>query len=98
MSKGSVDLKILKDLVAALENSITAADQIRENKSSQSDFIVEMSKSIGLAAGVMQEAAMLVMDIQSVLSGGADTSAAKDPAMKSILSFIKGGGTPGGTN
>lgn len=72
MSKSEVDLTLLKRLVVELESQMTAVEALKTNKSDRIELNVEASKAIGLASGVMQEAAMLVMDIQ-VLAGGQPT-------------------------
>jgi hypothetical protein len=93
-----IDLDVLKQLVGELESTLSTADSIRADANSKvSEYIVEMSKAAGLAAGVMQEAAMLVMDVQTAvqLSQG---PAPKEDGLKSLMNILKGGGNLPGSN
>ena len=94
-----VDLTLLKKLVGELENTLNTADGIKKsgspsNSTNVNDYIVEMSKATGLATGVMQEAAMLIMDIGSFVGAGVGAPP-KNDSMKDLLSLIKGGGSSG---
>lgn len=98
MAKTKVELKLLKDLVKELEESLAAADRITDATEVDNDkFVVEMSKASGLAAGIMQESSMLVMDCYGAirLSQGPVT---KDDGLKDIMSLIKGATKPSGAN
>lgn len=94
-----VNLDLLKQLVGELEASLQTADGINKSgaDSSKNDYIVEMSKAAGLAAGIMTESSMLVVDIQGVIhttSGVAsgDTKSAVN-YLEKILGPLKGGGS-----
>jgi hypothetical protein len=94
MSKAKVDLTVLKRLVSELEIQLDDANVITEGsltKDAMVDYTVEMSKASGLAAGVMKEAGMLVMDIESLVSGSAGNSANKDMLSK-LMQGTKGPG------
>jgi hypothetical protein len=96
MKNLKVDLTLLKKLVAELETSLAASESIRGSKDpSLNDFVVECSKAAGLAAGVMQESSMLILDIQSLVR------ASQSPAPKGggdFLDKLLGGMKPGGGN
>ena len=91
----AIDLTLLKKLVGELEVSIQAAEGIKTSiELDKTEYIVEMSKAAGLCAGVMQEAGMLISDLQSatiaVQSGG---TPAKTDFLDKILGPLKGGGS-----
>ena len=68
MAKMKVNLSILKKLVAELEAGLDAAEGLKTKEdASIGDYVVEMSKAAGLAAGIMQEGSFLVNDIQAVV-------------------------------
>lgn len=84
MSKvNKVNLDLLKKLVGELESSLNTAEGV---KSDHNEYVVELSKAAGLAAGVMQEASFLVLDIHSMTQ--------QAPAKSSLLDILK----PGGSN
>lgn len=94
-----VNLDLLKQLVGELEASLQTADGINKSgaESSKNDYVVELSKAAGLAAGVMTEAALVTADIQGVIyatsSGGAATgSKSAADYLEKILGPLKGGG------
>jgi hypothetical protein len=69
MKPGKVDLDLLKRLVAELEISLNTAYGIKTDlKSEKEEYVIEMSKATGLASGVMTEAALIVGDIQHLLT------------------------------
>lgn len=94
MSKSKVDLDLLKRLVSELESALSVADGIKTDVGSQkNEYVVEMSKAIGFAAGIMAEAGMLMGDIQhTVQQAGAPPVS---PDFSKLLNFLKG---PGSTN
>lgn len=63
----NIDLSLLKRLVNELENSLNLSMKIKETNNS-ADFIVEMAKTAGIAAGIVKEASLLVGDIAQVAS------------------------------
>jgi hypothetical protein len=65
-----VDLTLVKRLVAELELVLTGLDELKANPDNNVEFIVQASKASGLATGIMQEAALLTMDIQALIQGG----------------------------
>lgn len=100
VKSAKVDLKLLKRLVGELEASLATAEGIKADAEAADgdvqEYIVEMSKCAGLAAGVMAESTCLVGDIQSAI-GHAQSPAKADPLSK-LLAGIKGGGGLPGTN
>lgn len=66
MSKlAKIDLKLLKEFVSELERSLNSADGIRIAAGDKNQYLIEMSKAAGLASGIMQEAILLIADIQA---------------------------------
>lgn len=100
MAKASkIDLALLKKLVGELETSIQTADGIKSDATADTttDYVVEMSKAAGLAAGVMQEASLLILDIHGLVYSSQGLPGSKgtggDALLDKILgSFGKGGG------
>lgn len=89
------DLNILRKLVAQLEASLEASEQIKKaNDSDIADFVVEMSKASGLLAGLMQESTMLIGDISTIVRVSQQpTQPQKTPDfLDKILGGIKGSG------
>jgi hypothetical protein len=93
-----VDLTLLKKLVGELESSLTTADGIKTAEGDVTEYIVELSKAAGLTAGVMQEAGMLIGDIQSQVMQVQSPGPAKSDFLEKLLGGIKGGGLTGGGN
>jgi hypothetical protein len=91
-----VDLELVKKLVAELENSLTLAENIpTTTKEGMRNYIVEMQKSAGLAAGVMSEAALLVLDIKTLTTSIQGASPKSTAALDKFLGALKGGGFDG---
>lgn len=65
LPKIKVDLSLIKKFISELEESLNVAEAIRETSSN--DYIVEMSKSYGLASGAAAEATALMGDIQAMV-------------------------------
>lgn len=104
MSKGPrVDLTLLKRLVAELESALTASESLKddsskENKEATNDYVVEMSKCAGLAAGVMAESTLLVGDIQTAIQLAQGPGSSKSDPLTKLLGSLKGGGGLTGSN
>jgi hypothetical protein len=95
MAKNKVDLTTLKRLVAELEATLNTAEGIQTDVSGDKvEYIVEMNKATGLAAGAMMEAGLLMGDIQHLIQG-AGTPATKSDFLEKLLGSLKG---PGNTN
>ena len=96
-----VDLKLLKRLVGELEASLATAEGIKQDTEAAEgdleEYIVEMSKCAGLAAGVMAESTCLVGDIQAAIGHAQSPPKGSDPLSK-LLAGLKGGGGLPGTN
>jgi len=88
--KKPVDLTLLKRLVSELETTLTASEAI-DSKANKNELVVEMSKAAGIAAGVMNEAAALIGDIQYV-AGSAGTVASGQDLLGKLMSGLKGTG------
>jgi len=94
-----VDLTLLKKFVGELENSLSTADGIKTSEGDISEYIVELSKAAGLCAGIMQEAAMLVADVQAqVMAVQSPAPAAKADIFEKLLGSLKGPGNGGNSN
>jgi hypothetical protein len=98
MSKVSkVNLTLLKRLVSELEASIATAETIKTSAETSdgtnNEYIVEMSKAAGLAAGVMSESSMLIMDIQSLVTKAqAPVPGGKSDFLDKLMGGFKGPG------
>lgn len=94
MSKPKVDLTLLKRLVAELESAVGTVEGIQTDvNTDHNEFMVEASKAAGLAAGVMQEAAVVLMQLHDTMDGTQNSAGAQD-FLDKILSPFK----PGSTN
>lgn len=91
-----IDLTLLKRLVNELEGSLNSAELIKSDKDLH-DYVIEMSKAAGLAAGVMTEAGLLVGDIGGMVQNVQSPTSDKDNLSK-ILGALKGGGGLPGSN
>jgi hypothetical protein len=97
MPKSKIDLTVLKRMVEELEASLGRADEIRAKPTAENrvDWIVELNKATGLAAGVLTEAGLLMGDIQHLVAGvaGGGADSAKQDFIKQLLGGLKGPGT-----
>ncbi len=94
MSKSKIDLATLKRLVAELESTLAVAEGIKTDVNADKiEYVVEMNKATGLAAGVMTEAALLMGDCQQLIQGAGSPS--KADFLEKLLGGLKG---PGGSN
>lgn len=90
MSK-KIDLDTIKRLMAELESTLSAAENITTDvKADKIEYLVEMNKATGLAAGVMMEAALLMGDIQHLIQGAG--APPKADFLEKLLGPLKGGG------
>lgn len=97
MSKESkVDLTLLKKFVGELESGLQVADGIRTSEGDMAEYLVELAKANGIAAAVMQEAAMLVGDIQNQMMKIQNPTSSKNDFIEKLLGSAKGGGPLGG--
>ncbi len=93
MAKNKVDLTIVKRLLAELEATLATAEGINTDVNADKvEYVVEMNKATGLAAGVMTEAGLLMGDIQSLIQG-AGSSTTKADFLEKLLGSLKGPGT-----
>jgi len=99
MSKNRDDVKVslvlLKKLVDSLESTLDGANAIAETKTDDnvSDYVVEMSKGTGIAAGIVAEASLLVADIRQAIKLNTSPSGQKDDGLSSLLEALKGPGS-----
>jgi len=87
-----IDISLLKKLVGELENHLNVAEGIRKDEADIQEYIVEMSRAAGLAAGVMSEAALLIGDIHAGVKSVQQVSA-KNDFLDKLLGGLKGPGT-----
>lgn len=91
MSKSKIELATLKRLVSELEATLSATEGIKTDiNADKIEYVVEMNKATGLAAGVMTEAAVIMGDIQSLIQGVGTPS--KADFLEKILGPLKGSG------
>ncbi len=97
MAKNEINLDLLKRMVSELETSLEKAKEIKAKPTAENriDWVVEMNKATGLAAGVLTEAGMLMGDIQHLVAGitGGASESTKQDFIKQLLGGIKGGGS-----
>lgn len=96
-----VSLVLLKQLYESLESSINAADAVIEDKDPKkiNEYIIEMSKCMGIAAGVVQEATLVIGDIRAAVRINTQPGAAtKDDSLTSLLNILGGKDMPGSNN
>lgn len=84
-----VDLKLLKRFISELELALEAGEKIRTEKTDKDKYVIEMSKAMGLIAGVVTEATMLMGDLQNAMSQTGLPPLNKDDIINRILG--KGG-------
>ena len=93
MSKNKVNLDVLKRLVSELETSLVQAEGIA--KTEKLDYVVELSKASGLAAGILTEAGLLMQDIQYLVTGINGPPSSKQELLDKLLGGLK---VPGSSN
>lgn len=95
MSKSKVDLSLLKRLVGELDSMIAAAEGMSTDvKADKNEWVLELSKATGVAAGIMTEAGLLMGDIQHLIAGS-PAGAPKSDLLEKLFGGLKG---PGNTN
>jgi hypothetical protein len=92
-----VQLTLLKKYVEALEKSLDTADSIKEGADAGSDvteYMLEMARAAGISMAIMQEASMLVGDMQQLVKSTTSygVKPASDP-LSDLFSKFKLGGT-----
>jgi len=90
-----VDLSLLKKLTEELEQGLNAAEEKRAAGSSSHnlEYLVELSKAMGLASSIAFESAALMQDIRVLISQGQGPS--KEDAIAKLLGSLSGGGLGG---
>jgi len=94
----TVNLTLLKKLVGELETVLAGAEAIKANPTDDNiyEYVIEMSKCTGLAAGLIQEATLIIGDISYVTKANTSGTLSKDESLASLLGTLKGGsGMPG---
>jgi hypothetical protein len=102
------DLTLLKEMVTVLETQLEEAYMIRNSfKNDKSgevhrQFIIEVSKSVGILSGIAGEASLLIGDLQKIMQYSYQNPYQKDSdsadVVSTILSSIKGSDTGGTRN
>lgn len=96
-----VSLVLLKQLVESLETSLNATEAIAEERDPAriNEYVIEMSKCMGIAAGLVQESTLIVGDIQAATRLNTVPSAKKGDGLSDLLSILGGkSGVPGSKN
>lgn len=94
LKTNKVNLSLLKRLVSELENSLASADKFESaGEGGNADVIIELSKATGITSGILQEAALLMGDIQAVVRSHSNMSPSKEDPLEKILGSLKSGGT-----
>jgi len=91
-----IDLTLLKKLLGELENHLNTAGGIQDAEGDIHEYIIEMSRAAGLAAGVMSEAGMIIGDIHHSVKALSVGSPSKTDFLEKLLgglSGLKGGGS-----
>ncbi len=94
MAKNKVDLTVIKRLLAELEATLATAEGINTDVNADKvEYVVEMNKATGLAAGVMTEAGLLMGDLQGLIQGVASSPSSKADFLEKLLGGLKGPGS-----
>lgn len=94
-----IDLTLLKKMVGELESSLATGEGLGTTEGNKNEYIIEMSKAAGLCAGLIQEAAMLIGDVQATIMSVQNPSpAAKGDIFDKLLGSLKGSGNGGISN
>lgn len=85
------DLTLLKKLVAELESMLDSSEAYLHSENvDNNQYVLEMSKTGGVAAGIVQEATMLLGDIAQMVRASQQL-----PAKNDLESLLKSFKTPG---
>jgi len=95
--RATIDLSLLKKLVVELENTL-ATTEVSFNKNDLQQYVVEASKAVGLASGVMAEASALIGDIAVLVKQNTSVQSLASDPLEALLNPIKGKVTPHGNN
>jgi len=72
--KQKADLQLLKQLVKTVEEQLEVSYAIRDKFSSENsdalfrDFVIELSKAVGILYSVSQESSLLITDLQKIMT------------------------------
>ena len=83
---GKINLDLVKAILAELEADLVSAEKIRETGTDPQAYVIQLSRAIGLASGVSQEALMLIADMNKLVQMAAAATQSND---KSVLEDIK---------
>jgi hypothetical protein len=84
MSK--ISLTLFKQLVKEFEDAILANEKMRELEDyDRSNYVIEMSKAMGLAAGIANEVTLLIGDIKVLVN---QVSTGQDSASKGLSDLL----------
>lgn len=92
-----VDLELLKKLVGELESHLNTAGGIQDAEGDIHEYVIEMSRAAGMAAGVMSEAAMIISDCHQMVKA-LQTPSPKSDLIEKLLGSLGGLKGPGNAN
>ncbi len=89
-----LNLSLVRKLIDALEKSQKICDDMASNPNTSDveEYAIEMSRSYGIAMGIMQEGAMLAGDVQELLklTTSSKSGSATANYMETLMAEIKG--------
>lgn len=91
MEAPKVDLSLLTQLLTTLHEQLEIGGKIIENDNFKyQQYVIEMSKATGLASGLIQEATMIIGDIQTMIrAAGSVKSGVKSSEFIDMPSITK---------
>jgi len=93
-----VSLVLLKKFVSELETAMKVSETIMEERKEGTinDYVVEMYKGMGLAAGIAREATLLVGDCRAAIKANTSPAVGATDDLADLLGAL--GGVPGAGN
>lgn len=81
MEAPKVDLSMLIRLLETLQGQLEIGEKIIENDDfKHQQYVIEMSKAVGLASGLIQEATMVIGDIQTMVRAAGGVKSTSKPS------------------
>ena len=80
-----ISLKLLKDLVIALEDNLTQSEKLKEESGPDSKYVIEMARALGICTGISAEASALVGDIAVTVRNSASVPEPKNSLFEDLL-------------
>jgi hypothetical protein len=90
--KNKIDLTLLQRLQNELEQCVKQAETL---EAGSPDCVVALSKASGLAAGITQEASLLMLDIFGVMKGAAPPLSSSEKDLFEQMMGVAKGSVPG---